>query len=508
MNEFKNRLNNPVFNRIVQILPEDETIYLVGGAIRDSFIHRPSYDLDFVLPGSAMKLARKVANDLGAAYFPLDTQRNVARLILEPDTRWENKGDTLRRIDFSTFQGADLDTDLQKRDFTMNAMAVDVRQPDRLIDPLGGAADLAKKRLKACSHTSIIDDPVRILRAVRFCVEFDLKILPETLQLVRQSIHLLGEVSSERVRDELFRIFQQSNPSSSIRILDTLHALDSIAPEILELKNIPQSPPHIMDAWEHTLDILVRLEDILGVIASEFNPEKTGNLTMGAAAIYLGRYRQNLKNHFEKGLNPDRTERGILILAGLYHDAGKAKAKKIDENGRSRYFEHEQIGNKLVEKRGRELKLSNHEIDRLATIIRHHMRPGFLSHDPSTLTKKAIFRYFRDTGDAGVDICILSMADILATYGPTLPQERWVKHLEVVRELLSAWWEYRTERIYPAPILKGDDLMEMLNLSPGPRLGYLLEAIAEAQATGEIHTRQEAIQLAERLLKEKEMKTG
>ena len=508
MNEFTTRLKNPLFNRIIQLLPEDETLFLVGGAIRDAFINRPNYDLDFVLPGSAMKLARRIADELGAAYFPLDPQRNIARLILEPDTRWAINGNALRRIDFSTFQGSDLATDLQRRDFTMNAMAVDVRQPDRLIDPLGGTVDLARKQLRVCSPTSIIDDPVRILRAIRFCVEFDLKILPETLQLIRQSVHLLGGVSSERVRDELFRIFQQPNPSSSIRILDSLHAFDTIAPEILGLKNIQQSPPHIMDGWEHTLDTLVRLDDILEVLASEFNPEKTGNLTMGAAAVYLGRYRQNLKNHFEKGLNPDRPERGILFLAGLYHDTGKVKAQKKEENGRIRFIEHEQLGGKLVENRGKELKLSNHEIDRLLTIIKHHMRPGLLSHEPDLLTKKAVYRFFRDTGEAGVDICILSMADILATYGPTLPQERWVKHLEVVRELLSSWWEYRTERIFPTPLLNGEDLMEMLNLSPGPTLGYLLEQISEAQATGEIHNMDDAIQRAENLLKEKAVKKG
>ena len=154
---------------------------------------------------------------------------------------------------------------------------------------------------------------------------------------------------------------------------------------------------------------------------------------------------------------------------------------------------------KLVEQRGRALKLSNQEVERLVKIVNHHMRPSLLSHDQELPSKKAIFRFFRDTDEAGVDICILSLADILATYGSTLPQDRWTRHLEVVQRLLNAWFVERTEAIFPQPYLNGDDLMEELSLSPGPRVGYLLDAIREAQVGGEINSREDALNLARNL---------
>jgi poly(A) polymerase len=351
MDELITRLSNPILDRIIQFIPSDETVYLVGGAIRDALLLRPVYDLDFVIPGNAMKLARQIANELGAAYFPLDRKRNMARMILMPDDQLAGQGSMLRRIDFSSFQGADLISDLRGRDFTINSMAIEIHQLQTLIDPLGGAADLASKRLNVCSQQSIIDDPIRILRAVRFSIELDLSIQPETRQLIRQAARLLPEESAERLRDELFRILSQSRTSSSLRILDILGILEYVMPEVFLLKNVNQSPPHKMDVWEHTLDFLRQLETILDVLAPESSPDKADNLIMGTVALYLGRYRNQLEDHLKNPLNPERPHRGLLFLAGLYHDVGKPKTRTMDEKGKVRFIEHEQIGSKLVEKR-------------------------------------------------------------------------------------------------------------------------------------------------------------
>lgn len=508
MDEFSTRISSPLLNRIISLIPEDEPVYLVGGAIRDALLNRQNYDLDFVIPGDAMKLARQIGNRLGAAYFPLDTNRNMARLVLKTDIAANLESGTTRRIDFSTFQGADLIADLEGRDFPMNAMAVEVHDLSSLIDPLGGAADLTRKYLRSCTRSSFTQDPVRILRAVRFSVDLNLKIHPDTLQCIRQAVDLLPEVSPERIRDELFRILTQSNPSSSVRILDKLNVLEYVLPEIVRLKNIQQSPPHIQDAWEHSLDTLARLENLIEFLTKDHNPNNTGNLMLGLVALRIGRYRQHLIEHFQNSINPDRPQRGILILAGLYHDVGKAMTQKLDENGKIRFFEHEHVGRELVEKRAKALKLSSQETERVVTIVKHHMRPSLLSHSDEFPSKKAVYRFFHDTREAGVDICILSLADMLATYGTTLSQERWARHLDVIRELLKAWFEERMERIYPTPLINGDELMEELNLAQGPIVGYLLEALREAQVTGNIHSQSEALDLAMDLLQDNAIKTG
>jgi poly(A) polymerase len=509
MDELLARFHQPLLKRIIELLPKDETIFLVGGAVRDVLLNRRNYDLDFVTSGDAMKIARQVANDLGAAYFPLDTERNVARLILKSTETLNGQENFSTRVDFSSLQGEDLLSDLRGRDFTMNAMAVDIYHPQNLVDPLGGAVDLISKRLRTCSPSSFLDDPVRILRAVRFSVDLGLSIQFDTIRLIRQATAHLPEVSAERLRDELFRILLQSHPSTSLRILDQLNALEYVLPELCLLKEVQQSPPHIMDVWNHTLDSVTRIESILDVLAPEYNPEKTGNLAMGLVAISLGRFRRPLMEHLSNALNPDRPHRGLIFLAGLYHDVGKRKTQSIDDSGKIRFINHEQVGSKLAEKRGQELKLSNLEIDRMVTMVDHHMRPSLLSHQNELPSKKAIYRFFRDTGAAGVDICILSLADVLATYGSTLPQERWMRHLDVVRALLSAWWEDPAEDLFPPPIINGEILMAELDLLPGPILGYLLESIREAQVTGNVHTQQEATTLARKLLQENlNKKTG
>lgn len=298
MDEFQIRLRQPLLVHIIELLPADEPIYLVGGAIRDALLNRPNYDLDFVTNGDAMKIARTLANNLGAAYFPLDTTRNMARMVLRLTDQPDVQTSDSIRIDFSTFQGSDLIDDLRLRDFTMNAMAVEIHSLENLIDPLGGAEDLVAKRLQTCSEKSFINDPVRILRAVRFSVGLDLRIPSETVQLIRQAVDLLPEVSAERLRDELFRLLTQANVSTSLRILDRLNVLQHVLPEVCVLKSIQQSPPHIMDVWEHTLDYLSRLENLLEILSPAYDPERAGNLISGMLALRLGRFRAQLQEHF------------------------------------------------------------------------------------------------------------------------------------------------------------------------------------------------------------------
>ncbi|NPA93059.1 MAG: polynucleotide adenylyltransferase, partial [Chloroflexi bacterium] len=116
--------------------------------------------------------------------------------------------------------------------------------------------------------------------------------------------------------------------------------------------------------------------------------------------------------------------------------------------------------------------------------------------------RRAVYRFFRDTGEAGVDICLLSLADVLATYGHTLPHDFWQAHLETIRTLLEGWWEQRESVVTPPPLLSGHDVMQQLGLDPGPTVGALLEALREAQAAGEIHTPEEALAFARRWLAE------
>ncbi len=488
---------SPLFERLRQIIPDDMEIYLVGGAVRDALLGRVSNDLDLVLPGDALKAARRLASRLPAAYFPLDEERGVARLI------YTREGGGRVHLDFSALRGATLEEDLQNRDFTVNAMAVNVRQPQALLDPTGGAADLLAKRLRACSPTAMEEDPLRVVRAIRLAAAYGLHIQPETRQWMRAAVPALRQVSHERRRDELLALLDAPRPAASIRALDILGALPHLLPELLALKGVEQTAPHIHDVWQHTLDTVAQLERLLHVLGPQHDEDASANLILGLAVLRLGRYRQQIRDWLAADVIPERPLRPLLFLAALYHDVGKPRARQVEEDGgRVRFLEHEVIGARMVAARSRELRLSTDETRWLKTVVAHHMRPNWLSNDPDGPSRRAIYRFFRDTGAAGVGVVLIALADLLATYGPTLPQERWARGVDVARALLEAWWEQRAEQVHPPALLNGRDLIAELGVEPGPIIGEILECLREAQAVGEITTREAALELARAILED------
>jgi tRNA nucleotidyltransferase/poly(A) polymerase len=490
-----------LLDQIRLALPENFPLYLVGGAVRDALLNRPTHDLDFVLKGDGNQIARRVANALQVPFFPLDEARGTGRVVLPHPGSAPNRPGDRYFLDFATFRGPDLESDLRARDFTINAMAVDVRAPTQLLDPLGGAADLLAKRLRACAPTSLQDDPLRILRAVRLTATFNLQIVPETRQLMREAVNGLPNVSPERKRDELLRILGGNQVATALRALDMLGVLPHLFPELPALKGVTQSPPHVEDVWQHTLQTVQHLEKVLNLIGKPgHDPDAAASLTAGLMVLRLGRYRQQIHAHLQTPLTPDRPWQALLFLAALYHDAGKPATQQVDEDGRIRFFGHEQEGADLFVLRAQKLHLSNPEIARLKNIIRHHMRPHLLAQTDKLPSRRAIYRFFRDTNEAGVDICLLALADVLATYGTTLTQDLWNHYLDILRELLEAYWERPEESVSPPPLLNGHDLMERFALSPGPEIGKILETIREAQADGQITTQAQALAMAENYL--------
>jgi poly(A) polymerase len=477
-----------------QILSASMPVYMVGGAVRDMLLGRETHDLDFLVPRNSFSIGRQIASALKGAFYPLDEERQTARVILtDPDGKQFV-------LDVALQRGPSLESDLVGRDFTVNAIAIDIWEPNALLDPLGGSVDLLAKKLRACSNTSFEDDPVRILRGVRLAAELNFNLVPETRRQMRQAIHGLERVTPERLRDELFRILNGPQPATVLRALDILGALPYVLPEIEPMKGVEQPPPHTADVFTHSLEVLQRLETLLDVLALQRNPEIAENLMMGLVSIRLGRYRHQLEQHLQNPLNPYRTRRGLLFFAALYHDAGKCETRQVDQTGRIRFLGHEAIGADLVARRGQALNLSNVEINHLVKIVLHHMRPLLMAHYSRHPTSRAVYRFFRATGVAGVDICLLSLADALATYGPTLTEEIWNTQLEVIRILFEAWWEHPEKSVSPPPIVNGSDILKECNISPGPLVGKLLETIREAQVSRRVKTHQEAIELAKSVL--------
>src|SRR6266545_1123613 len=300
---------SPLIDKVRDALPKQK-IFLVGGAVRDILLNRISRDFDFAVPSNGISLARRVANALDADFMILDDERDTGRVIVT-----ESEG--IRTfLDFATYRGEDLDADLRARDFTMNAIAFDL-QGQTLIDPLNGATDLRAKIIRACSTTSLHDDPVRILRAVRQAAAFGFKIQLETRKAMKEAAHLLPNISPERLRDELFKILEGPKPDASLRALEMLGIFPYLLPELSALKGVAQSEPHLYDVWEHTLSVLGYLENILSALAPVYNADDTNDLFTGLLTLRIGRFREQFAAHFANSLNMDRSVRGTLFFAAL-----------------------------------------------------------------------------------------------------------------------------------------------------------------------------------------------
>ena len=469
---------------------EKQKVYLVGGAIRDRLLQHPGHDLDFAVTGDGLQLARKTADQIGAAFYVMDVERQTARLIYHADggRRW--------MLDFSVLRGSNIQEDLRARDFTINAIAIDLHATDKLIDPLNGAQDIIDRHLRICGTESFADDPLRALRAVRLATEFGLRMTPDTIQGLKKVVPRLEHVSVERQRDELFRILDGPQAAVGLRTGFILGVFQSLLPELESLKGVGQSAPHIYDVFEHTLALVSELETLYSVLVEPYREEKSASMVSGLAVMELGRYREQLAAHFGTALNQDRTLRGLLLLAGLYHDIGKPMVRSVDPDGRVRFFERETRGAETASKRFKALALSAIEVDRLTMLVRQHMRIHHLAYIGGPVSRKALYRYFRDLGEVGVDLVLFSLADKVATYGVTITSDGWQQELHVCRQLLDAWYDRREEFLQPARLINGSDLMESLDLQPGPLIGILLEEIREAQAAGQITTHAEALDFA------------
>lgn len=469
-------------------------LWLVGGAVRDLLLGRSFHDWDFAVDQDALELARAVANTLGGAYFTMDEERATGRAIVtaEDGTRLE--------LDFALLRGDGLADDLSARDFAINTLALD--QEGTLIDRTGGKADLDAGRVRATSERAFQDDPVRLIRAVRLEAQLGFEIERQTAAWIRRDAALLAHPSAERVRDEFVRLLALEDAATHLQRLDELGLLVHVMPELTSLKSVAQSPPHRFDVWHHTLVVVKALESIVAAVEGEdvgpHAPADVPAAAWGDVSRVLGQFAHDVTAHLAVEISGGRDRALLLKLAALLHDVGKPRTRSQDGEGHIHFYNHEPVGGQMAAERLKELRFSRDEIERMRVIVSQHLRPAHLAR-VEQVTRRAVYRYFRATGCAGVDVVLLSLADHLATWGPNLRERRWARRLETAETLLTHCFEHYEETVNPPPLVTGYDLMAELGLGPGPKIGRLLEALREAQAAGEVRTQEEALALARKI---------
>ena len=471
--------------------------YVVGGALRDVLLGVEASEVDIAVRG-AERWAAAAADLLGVRAAQIGRGPSTWRLAVAGG--W---------IDVAELEGDLASDDLTRRDFTVNAMAAPLGEflsgnlEGTLIDPLGGHADLAAGRLRLASPGALAADPLRILRGVRLEATRGLRMAAETEAAARRQAANLAAVPAERVWSELERIFSYDSASLSVRRIEQLGVLDAIFPELGLCRGVDQRPVHRRDVFDHQLDAVEWLDALS-------SPERPVHATEPTAGLLWAQLWESDALEDASALRAQLCEgRLTLRLATLLHDVGKPGTRRVEADGRTRFFGHSELGAELVRARLAALRAPNAIVAPVQTLVLHHLRPGQVAAPGRAPTDRALYRFHkalshRAPGDLVAPLCWLFLADSLATVGGDALAPRWLAYVAHVSQILG-WRERqrrRTEREFGREvgrILDGHAIMEATGLTPGKRVGQIRAAIDEAAAVGEIRTVADARALAVRL---------
>jgi len=469
--------------------------WLVGGTVRDRALGRSTADLDVVIDGDPAETARSLARAAGrAASFALSEAFGAWRVVAR-DGSWQ--------IDVERMRGESLSDDLALRDFTVNAIAEPIAGGPP-IDPLGGLADLRERRLRMVAPQAFAADPLRVLRLVRIAVELDFEVEPHTLRAAREAAGRLDGVSGERVFMELRRIVDSPRAPAGLEQMGELGASAAVLPELEALRGVQQSRYHHRDVYGHTIEVLERAialqEDptaILGGDSTDAGRSGPGFAAGAPGEVAYAAYGAEVAALLAEPLADGLTRGSALRWGALLHDIAKPATRAVVPlTGRVTFMGHDALGVEMTRDVLGRLRTSERLRAHVAALVRHHLRLGFLVHEPQPLARESVYSYLRACEPVEVDVTLLSVADRLATRGAKA-REAIDGHMRLARAMLADALRWRAAGGAPRPLWRGDELARELDIPLGPGLGELLEELARAQYTGEVRTSAQALDFAQ-----------
>ncbi len=510
----KDSILKKVVSNIISYFPNT---YLVGGFIRDIVLDIDSRNLDIIAQFSQKKISEFVSSIKGAKFFPLDSKRRIFRMIIKHDSQIKNDS-KITTVDFSFYDNIKIEDELSNRDFTINAIAVSTaifsedyeslfklpldvikdyelkmknkffeknELPDNLtfelIDPFNGLKDLVEKELKLVSENALKNDPVRILRAFRFKLSHNLSISEKLKQAIISDSNMLRFVAGERKADEILKIFSNDNVSSILKKMQNLNVLKQLFPSIENSIGLFQYGYHSEDVFNHSLKCVEKMENIEEFIKS-----------------YLTDYSKQIFSHLNEPVQGDHKRFTFLRLATFLHDIGKPETRFIDNNGRTKFHNHQKVGAKKMKDICEDLRLSNKATNYLVKIVEKHMRiPNLLSVEE--ITDRATYRFIREARDELIDLILLCYVDLVADPGPLVErysEEKMVKYFHRILKLKE-----RVKKQDEKPLIRGDEIIEKFGLTPGPKIGEFLKLIGKEKTLGKISTKEQALKMIQEILK-------
>jgi len=429
----------------------DLPAFLVGGFVRDLLINKKNKDIDVVVVGDGLRFADQVSKDLkaypvvkfedfGTAMIPL---QNMELEIVSARKEVYRRDSRNPKVQFT-----DLDEDLKRRDFTINTMAISINDATfgELIDPFKGIADLKNELIitPLDPKETFFEDPLRMLRAIRFASQLGFSIDENTFQAIKNYARRIDIISRERIRDEFLKILMSDQPSYGLNLIYSSGLMDILFPEITALKGVDdQDGYRHKDVYLHTLKVLDNV--------AEMNGSQT------------------------------------LRIAALYHDIAKPRTKRFIKGIGWTFHGHEDLGARMFETFGRELRLSVKDIKRIKKLIRLHLRPIAVAKED--VTDSAIRRLIVEAGEDINALLTLCRADITSKNRDRVKQ--YLSNFELVEKRISEVEEKDALRAFQSPF-DGKEIMDMFNLEPGPAVGKIKHYIEEAILEGEIENTHEA----------------
>lgn len=428
-------------------------IYLVGGAVRDIILGRQPSDYDFALEGDCHAAAGEVAEMLGGSYVEMhsDVGRVVTNGII---------------FDFTNFKGDGIVNDLMERDFTLNAIALDLMSR-KYIDPLGGIKDIENRLIRLVSNHALEDDPIRMLRAIRLSGKLGFNIEGETLEIIRKSASLLSETAGERILDELYKILEGSESHRYFKLMEGLGLLKVIFPVMEKMKKVGWCRYHTVDALTHSLLTLEFFEKSIG-------------------EIYKSRNGDAIKAHMMQILN-GRERIATTKLAALLHDIGKPAAMKV-EGDRVSFRGHDTAGVEEIVKIFSKIPFSTLQRSIIIDVVRGHMR--ILGLYKQGASNRAIYRIFNEFGENTIDVLISSLFDVTATRSLLDDSGETGIYYDFILSIIDRYFTYKN---LPQKLVTGRDVIEITG-ARGKEIGNILRDIDEKVFYGTIKNREEALE--------------
>jgi len=446
---------------IKELLPENAKAYIVGGYIRDFLLNIKTFDTDFALIGvETIEFARTFAKKVKGHFVLLDPENEIARVVMS---------DKMHFVDFAKCVGNSIEEDVARRDFSINSIAYDIKN-DKIIDIFDGQKDIQNKLVRIFDEKNIFDDPIRILRAYRFASKYDFEIEEDSRKILNKNLKLMriNKIAAERIQVEFLKLLDGKNSTKTLLEMRDNAFLYEIFEELEEQETIPKNSHHHLDLIHHSIETVHQLEIIV--------PKEP---------IWVQEY---IYSDFTTGIN----RLTFLKLAALLHDIGKPQTWEVEtDTGRHRFIRHDELGAKIALKMLKKLKYSNAQVKYVAKLIQHHIYPSHLLR--SDVTEKAVTRMFRRLEGDTVDVILLAKADRLSACGEEISEKIVTQNLAGLESLLE---KYKTAQETLKPLeklLSGDEIMTLLKIKAGKELGEIIKNLHEAQLSGDIVTKEEAV---------------